>query len=387
MPPKYRNRNIDEETNGRDVCVPVAFSSDSKEEQTQKRNEDLTAKLNDSLELLLEKRGVSRLQGLESLHEAFSLHYQASVDFIAKQPETLGAALVSALKKGDGAVRAIQCLSLVAIFLGDEGARGLAEASPVLAELARDPAKPSDVRVAVLEGAAVMCFMCPEEDEVACWLDIFQDVIAAGRKDSDAELTAEALDSFRLVMSGMSVASSAAYSRHMASWLLLLAHPSLEVRSSAGALLALIFERLQTRGLSEEQVVMLEDTAGAMTDQIKDSSHRKTKSSKKKQRAFFREVLGTLRGEVAEDSVQVGKNKVTVSGWAKVSQLGSLRQLLGSGLLGHLTANPVLIQLFAVDKAQARLPSKECAGDKKIMSLTTRQERTKKNQFLMEEED
>lgn len=377
--------------------MSVISTNDTKEAQKVKAYDSTGDKLKDALEQLSDKRGATRLAGVTTLSEVFSLNFQASFDFIAKQPDTITATLLAAAKKGDAAAApAVRALSLAAVVLGDEGSsRILVESSPTLAVLAKDTSKNEDTRVAAVATAGLLCFLGSGEGaEEATWLGILTDLIDAGRKDDDASLTAEALDSFGLIASGMSSTRlcSAAFARHLSSWSLLLAHPSLDVRSSAGENLALVFAALLARAaeggepLSEEQSTILEHTAQAMEEQVTDTSHRKAKATKKKQRALFREILGTIKdSETVEETIKVGKAKLLFSGWPKLKQLNGLRSVLGSGLLTHLAENPLLMGLFASGEEGDDKPTRT---DKKLSSLATQKERSRKSQLQnMVEED
>jgi len=91
-----------------------------------------------------------------------------------------------------------------------------------------------------------------------------------------------------------------------------------------------------------------------VTDQLKrlatDGDRHKAKKERKEQRSTFRAVLATVEeGINPEETLRLGEAKFEFEGWAQLIELETLRNVLGVGFHLHFENNPLLGQIFGVD--------------------------------------
>lgn len=346
---------------------------DSSDEGQAKAKDDVEAKLYIALEQLSEKRMSTRFEGLDALLKG--LTETDGLAFLERHGEGLTETILKIIRKGDSelVVRAMKVLCLAATTLGEDGigaARIFSSCWKTLEAFVKDATKPSWARAVAIETLGLLCFVGaqePEEEQQV--IETFEDIYRLSTMEDCDELVAQALESHGFLLSGraLRVLCGPTMAKYTKTWMNFLDHESLSIRAMAGENLALICgahckkARDQGDQLNAEEVMpWISSAIEKMKEFVKDSNHKVSRETRKKQRSLFREMLSTLlEGEQPSEQIKVGKNKLVFVGWAKVKQLGMFRSILGSGLPGHLRRDVIFRELFADELLAAAIEINE----------------------------
>eukprot|EP00462_Mataza_sp_D1_P001725 CAMPEP_0175095184 /NCGR_PEP_ID=MMETSP0086_2-20121207/4011_1 /TAXON_ID=136419 /ORGANISM="Unknown Unknown, Strain D1" /LENGTH=406 /DNA_ID=CAMNT_0016368397 /DNA_START=44 /DNA_END=1264 /DNA_ORIENTATION=- len=307
------------------------------------------------LDDLQAKNGKVRCRAIRSFNKTMAESYQYSL--LDNKKDTIALYLGPSIKKGSSeeCVLACQALCLIALTLGEDSHSIFKDYSAVLEVNVKNKSKSGSIRAACLQTLAVLSFITSVDSvETAQVMQLCHELAVAGRKESTEiggpGVTEQALDSFGLLATSLPASQLAASvaKTYLPTWVDLLEHKCLEVRSSAGENIALVAEAAAAQG--EELPVDFDSLMEKLEDLATDHSKRKAKGEKKKQRATFREILATVdENEPPSRSLTLNRTKHTISGWVLHKQLEAITVVLGSGLSGHFARNPLLSDILGID--------------------------------------
>jgi len=199
-------------------------------------------------------------------------------------------------------------------------------------------------------------------------------------KEDDAALESAALDAYSLLVTTLD--DQYIYDHLIPEDTLevvdLLQSTDIQVRVSAGQLLALFFEigrivegeEFDLYKFSYYANVDLPTLLDTLGDLVMDKSKLRNKKDKLKQKEPFKDIVSSVEhGQVPEESLLIMHQRVHFSHWTQILQLEILRKYLGTGLQTHLEHNGLLHQIFDVsidlDRKKTQLTQIE---KRKIMS-------------------
>jgi len=131
-----------------------------------------------------------------------------------------------------------------------------------------------------------------------------------------------------------------------------LQHTNVEVRISAGELIALCFEY----GLTDNDEFSEEvEDYDAMVEELEvlatDSAKYRAKKDRKQQRSSFRDILNTILGDESsvEESIKIStQESYDISSWSERFQYNAFKQVLGSGTSVHIQYSPFLREILGL---------------------------------------
>lgn len=316
----------------------------------------------EQIENLREKRSATRLKALTYLSNA--LRNLQHMEFLAERSTTLISYATTLVKKpssSEEAVAACSFLSLIALGLREEGAGEelLTQTWPILLPLLKNPAKDTASRVAAVQTSGILAWMdsvadALEEKERDEIMDSFENLI---KPETPPDVLRAAIDALTLQLTLRPEAQLAGslFKKFVTITADLLSHPTLEVRSSAGELLALIQEAAFTCevpdvGVVDEEEVDMDLVLDKLHALVTESTRRQTKKDRAKQKSFFRLILATVEeSETPTEKLDIFKTTHEFEGWRIILQLHHMRKTLEGGLVQHLAKNPILQDIFEVD--------------------------------------
>ncbi|CAB0042123.1 unnamed protein product [Trichogramma brassicae] len=126
----------------------------------------------------------------------------------------------------------------------------------------------------------------------------------------------------------------------------LLRSPHLDVRTTAGEALAVIFEL--GRGHSDDyEQAWAEELVEILKELATDSSKFRAKKDRTIQRATFRDILRYIEEDITpEIRIRFGKETLLLNGWCVRARYNAFCRLLGPGINIHLAENQVLRDVF-----------------------------------------
>jgi len=401
--PKKNSKRHKEESEGSDDDESVYTADTRKEERAVAAAEELNLsieeKFDDSLALLSEKRGASRLAGLKGLTEVTRAYFCEEL-IIPRCAEMVQLLLRCGKNDSDlESIAAAECLSVIGITLGPEIKSQLSQIWQSLSPGIKFDGCPTKVRCAELRCLTMICFVADESDEWAPKLmSLLTDILC---DEEEPQLIAEALCSLSTLATSYSVHHILATLQRDFLHLVTsaLESPAVETRVAAANVIALFAEAAQQlmqassdeedeseaappvamgrdRGVSMDESEPDEDyDAVAISDNeelvaqlkalMKDCDKHTSKKDRALQRAALRKVLATVEeSERPRETFKLQQCEVTLEGWISVLQMAAIRQALGGGLQPHLQGNAWVRDVFGIDDSLVP-PPKMTAEEKR----------------------
>lgn len=347
------------------------FSSQSEnksledEEQDCMLQDQFEEKLIDAIDGISQKSAQGRTNCLISITKALVSKYIPL--FIAERHFTICDGIEKALKKGGMAEKtaAADLASILCVQLGAEtdGEAVCKSLKPVLITTASDNSVSAVVRGKCCSTLALMSFITNAEmDDVLSIMRQFEIFFSASFLKGDgtvpnlapdvANFHAAALNGWGLLLTTMDpdvVLSMITKTKSLVSisqLAELLESQHLEVRLTAGDVLALIYEI----GQNDEDLV---DEFAGIIETLKvlaTESHKyRAKKDRKQQRATFRDILLYMEEDTLPDiQVKFGKEMLVLDSWTKRKQYETMCSLLGPAINIHLAENDYLREMFEV---------------------------------------
>lgn len=319
----------------------------------------------EKMEDLKEKRASVRLKALTYFVTQLQKHQH--VDLILERADTLltyTASLVKKSSSGEEASLACQVISLAALSFRAKGHDGhdlLLNQWPLMQTLMKNTARPLEARVAAVCATGLMCWvdlLCDtlEDSQLAPVLTQFEALV---EPQVEPDLVVAALDMLALLLTCEPEAKLAGslFKKYAPVCSGLLTHPILEVKQSAGCLLALLQEAAMTCEQADtvadvEEGVDIDAIIERLQELSTDSSRMQTKKQRAKQKSFFRDILRTVEDcEAPVEKLEIMTINHEFEGWRTVLQLKCMRGVLGSGLTQQLVKNSLLVETFDVQCA------------------------------------
>ncbi|XP_005106666.1 interferon-related developmental regulator 1 [Aplysia californica] len=368
--PAPRTRNEDDESVADNWSTQSVLSDDTswhgsdQGHNTEEDAEDTTEQENfedrfmECLDSTLQKSAQSRLKALQGIQKALQKKYVA--EFLLERKETVSDNLVKCLRKGKGEeqIVATSCLGLMAIQLGPEAESMFMSVQPVLSVLLTDNSSHYKVRGMCATTLAMMCLLCSDDlEKTKTAIKSFEDIFKLGYGKGENSpsvppemswLMSQALSAWCLLLT---VAPQYEVQTHINNHLGylqdLLQSSDVDLRMAAGEAVALLYELARDSDEDfehEEETSLCELLKQLATDSVK---HR-AKKDRRQQRSCFRDVQRyVVECENPSEVVKLGKeNLLEICSWSQKRQYDSFCQILQTGTLVHMKANPILREMF-----------------------------------------
>lgn len=350
-----------------------------------------------NLDLLLEKRGATRVKALEDLISFLKADVRAEES--DKNCMTLTRCCIASLRKGSAKERelAANAMGLHLLSVPEASERLFMEMQPELDRAAAEGT--AETCKAAIEALAMGCYVAAEDEIVTrALMERMQELWRKG----EPAARAAALRGWTLLFTSLSgVMRSAEVEATLHEMVAYVADKSVDVRSAAGGLVGAVCSTYrflqipeegamegQEDGFEEESVDSAPDMGNldGLVDRLRDlATHnrqdklRTSRRDKASLRVTFRSILDVLEeGSVKPEKIKLRHCDVlTVDTLAGKVALDALKRLLGSGLQVHLQFNPLLhcilgfspateapARLSALEKRHLRSPSSAASKDK-----------------------
>jgi len=319
--------------------------------------ERTTVDLEEKIELLSEKSGLTREYALEHITKEMRANFLE--EFLADRRVTLLEAAKRGLKKGSVKERqqSALCISLLSITLGADNGEVYRDASPVFDEVISNNSLNDEARAAAFSALAMVAFIS-NNDEFATHKNLEQCSAIFSDSRSSAALLVATLKAWSLLATTV----SASYLHDdvipvvLTRFVSLLQHDSVDVRLAAGEGIALIFEiaresepDFDLHRFGEFTHVDIDNLLDALNELSSDKSRQRAKKDKAKQKTGFREITSSVEeGYYPSETLSFKHQKVEFDSWVKLTRLNALRDVLGEGLQVHFENNSVLQDIFGV---------------------------------------
>jgi len=321
------------------------------------QEEQIVSSLDDTVELLGEKRSSTREGALSTLIRELKMNYNP--EFMDKRKLTISEALKRALKKGTikEQILAAQLIALIAVTVGADSEDVYKEFASTMIELINKPPN-EEVQSAIIESLAMLCFVCNTDE--AGTLDILGLFVSICNQKASVLATDAALRGCCLLLT--TVPRRYAYDNIIPDYLPLffdfLSNDNVDIRVDAGEGIALLFEI----GIAiEEDSFELYNFANTMgnirADELldklyefsADKSKARAKKEKAKQKVPFKEIISFIEeGKVPKEILSFKHQKFEFDSWAQLIQLNAFRDLLGEGLQTNFENNSLLHEVFDI---------------------------------------
>ena len=379
---------------------------------------DFTPLLDDQLELLQEKREMTRVKALKKVEEL--LQKKNCAEWVDNNRDELVMILMNGLKRGKEkeARKAADVFSLVCLALGPEEELFYEENAPGLENVALKSRKAS-VRAAAMRALTFATFInTMEHSHTWHCFDILYTQIAdasikSGKKGGGDDIILEAAcDCFGLLASTIQKQyfSGDNFQKTVSRLGMLLRHESNKVRIAAGQTLAMLFEingetstggksggdeegpqKLKQRGFSihsmdgsstggsfdgeealkqaiqAEETLSVEDVVELVEDLAGEYDRSKGKKERKEQRSVFRNIVASVsNGDNPELCIKIRNEAITFEKWSHILQMYFLKSVLQSGFQYHFRHNSLVREIFGLG------PPPEVDGNDRLTKLEKR---------------
>ncbi|KAL3270091.1 hypothetical protein HHI36_009149 [Cryptolaemus montrouzieri] len=348
------------------------FSADTKSLSDENDNEEFLQdqfdeKLTEVIDGLSQKSAQGRTSCLENISKALVSKYVPA--FVADRHFTICDGIERCLKKGASAERsaAADLASIICVQLGAEDTceEVCKSLKPVLMTTAADNSVAPAVRGKCCSTLGLLCFLANSEmGDILTLMRQFEVFFSGSFLKGDgsspnltpevANFHAAALSAWGLLLTsidsstvGMMMQTKSLPSISRLAELLESQH--LEVRMTAGDILALLYEigKLDGEDFSEEY----DEIVASLRSLATDSHKYRAKKDRKQQRASFRDILLYIEDDIMPDTqVKFGKEVLELDSWLKRKQYDTLCTVLGPGINIHLAENYFLRDLFEISE-------------------------------------
>lgn len=111
---------------------------------------------------------------------------------------------------------------------------------------------------------------------------------------------------------------------------------------------------------------------GGLDDRIRvlmhETAKKRGKKVRKDQRSRFRTILSCMEGESPNEEITVGTSVACLISWAKVFQFSMFRRALKTGLQIHLMNNPLLQEIFEIEKETPRVITSKATSKRRSIA-------------------
>ncbi|XP_045474111.1 interferon-related developmental regulator 2 [Harmonia axyridis] len=339
-------------------------SDDCEDEFLQDQFEEKLIELMDGL---TQKSAQGRTNCLLNISKALVSKYVPA--FVSDRHFTLCDGIERCLKKGSTAEKsaASELASIVCVQLGAEpGCEEVCKAlKPVLMTTAADNSASAAVRGKCCSTLGLLSFLANSEvGDILSLMRQFETYFSGSYHKGgvtntnvtpeQANFHAAALSAWGLLLTTIDPSSvsmmletkSLISIKKLAE---LLESQHLEVRMTAGDVLALLYEvgKLDLEDFGED----FDDILATLRSLATDSHKYRAKKDRKQQRASFRDILLFIEEDVMPDvRVKFGKEVLELDSWSKRKQYDTLCTILGPGINIHLADNYFLRDLFEISE-------------------------------------
>ncbi|XP_044754858.1 interferon-related developmental regulator 1 [Coccinella septempunctata] len=364
---RYENamQNSDDESCDNASVFSVETKSASDDGEDEFLQDQFEEKLIELMDGLTQKSSQGRTNCLLNISKALVSKYVPA--FVSDRHFTLCDGIERCLKKGSTAERsaASELASIICVQLGAEsGCEEVCKAlKPVLMTTAADNSVSPAVRGKCCATLGLISFLANSEvGDILSLMRQFESFFSGSYHKGDgsnnnvtpeqANFHAAALSAWGLLLTTIDSSSvsmmletkSLISIKKLAE---LLESQHLEVRMTAGDVLALLYEvgKMEPDDFGEDFDEIIASLKGLATD-----SHKyRAKKDRKQQRASFRDILMYIEEDVLpEVRVKFGKEVLELDSWTKRKQYDTLCTILGPGINIHLAENDFLRELFEI---------------------------------------
>jgi len=275
-------------------------------------------------------------------------------DVLTKRKMEVAEVIEKSLKNGKSSERCQSALiaTLYALQIGSEDKLdGFYEAvCPLMVAMINDKEAGGSVRGKVLFYNTLLCYVC--SDSADDYKDCMSRLLDTMARD-DWEMANNALFSAGLLLSIFTPMQRMNYitgiipvARKQ------LQHSNVEVRISAGELIALCFEYgLADNDDFSEEVEEYDEMVEELEVLATDSAKYRAKKDRKQQRSSFRDILNTILGDESsvEESIKISiQESYEINSWSERFQYNAFKQVLGSGTSVHIQYSPFLREILGL---------------------------------------
>lgn len=282
-------------------------------------------------------------------------------DVLTKRKMEVAEVIEKSLKNGKSSEKCTSALiaTLYALQIGSEDKLDgfYAAVCPLMVNMINDKEAGSSVRGKVLFYNTLLCYVCSDlPDDYKDCMSRLLDYMAR----DDWELANNALSSAGLLLSIFTPMQRMNYITGLIPQARKqLHHNNVEVRISAGELIALCFEYglADNEDFSEE--VEEHDLMVAELETLStDSAKYRAKKDRKQQRSSFRDILNTILGDESsvEESIKISiQESYEINSWSERFQYNAFKQVLGSGTSVHIQYSPFLREILGLGAPALRV--------------------------------
>lgn len=403
---------------------------------------DMTPTLNDQLELLQQKREMTRVKAYKKVAEI--MRKSNCAEWVDSNRDELLMIIMNSIKRGKEkeAIIAASVFSLVCLALGPEEESLYEENAPGIENIALKSRKPA-ICAAALRALTFSTFINTME-HTHTWhcFDILYTRIASAsinsKKNNGNEIILEAAcDCFGLLASTIQrqYFSGDNFQKTVSRLGALLQHDSSKVRIAAGQTLAMVFEingesnlnenekqknsgapvKMKQRGFSihsvdgknntesfdgedalkqaiqEEESLSVDEVVGMVEGLASEYDRSKGKKERKEQRSVFRNIVSSIsNNENPELCIKIRNESITFEKWSHILQMNFLKSVLKSGFQFHFRYNPLVREIFGLgappeedgtdklSKLEKRMYMSDASSVKKERALERTKERRHK---------
>jgi len=344
----------------------VDFSVDGEADTT---TEVTDQDFEDALDLLFERRGSTREEGLRKVFKVLCLTY--SFELASESLVTLQEAIKKCLRGGSSeqklAYKVAQCLSITLGSDQNHLYKELRKSALVHIKTHRNSA----IRALAIQSLALTCFVSSSDDEdTVSLLTVLTDVLKS-HTSVDATVMHATLCAWSLLSTTCSGSHvhDVLFPEFMPLCVDLLSFKSLHVKVSTGEALAVLLERLQEYDeefdmYDYEHLADMDEVLNLLNELSVSNSRKRRKDERAKLRNMFKKIYNSiLSKEAPTEQITVADTQIVFDSWQELVQVHFLRACLGSGFLVHFKFNPLLQEIFDVqielDQVVEKLTSQE----------------------------
>jgi len=319
------------------------------------REEEHVSTLDDTVELLGEKRSSTREGALSTLIRDLKMNYNP--EFMDKKKVTISEALKRALKKGTLKEQTLACelISLISLTLGADSEDLYKEFADTMIELINKPPN-GEVQSALIDSLSILCFVSNSDEAVT--LEIMELFASVFNQKADVLASDAAMRGYCLLLT--TLGKQYAYDNIIPDYLPIffdfLSNDNVDIRVDAGEGIALIFEiGSNVEGETFELYNFANTMGNIRADDLLDKLHElsadkskaRAKKEKAKQKVPFKEIIAYVEeGTVPKEVLSFKHQKFEFDSWSQLLQLNAIRELLGEGLQTHFENNHLLHENF-----------------------------------------
>lgn len=367
-----------------DGSVDSQFPLDDTLEDGAELYEDFEGKLKENIEGCRQKGTNTRQSCLLEVQKAMKRRYIG--DFLLDRVDTLIDIMEKLIKRGQPRDRilASEIACLFCVQLGEDDSTKLFNAlKPILVSLVTDDSISPDEKAAACSALGMSCFVADVEmeDLIEC-LTALKTAFSKKVPSNVATHTsfASALSAWSLILTVVADAIVTEQIQNSIGVLVkLLELGSLHLRIAAGETVALVYELAQKSRITLQGQVNVLYTL--LQEFSNESGRHKGKREKKQQKASFRDILKSVKGNVPPNSkVSFGPEFIEMTSWEWLRRYGAIKESLGPGTNIHLQTNPFVRDVFdlGLPLSKELKETKVSKYEKQLINSATSKVRTQK---------